>query len=378
MLQLDRKLGPQISECIKADQLILLVGAHGVGKTSLIHQVFENFEGKSLCLNAEEAVVRQVLEKKTSKLLKRFLGDVKLLAIDEAQIIPDIQEIVKLIFQEIKGICIILTSGSSLMIGPKYQKAMKEALHIFKIFAYSQEEISRSRNAPAGMHNLEERLILGNYPGQLELETIDEKIAYQKQFTDTYLLKELFEKDGFRGTTRMAYILQLLALQIGQEISSYELGKDLGMSRNTADKYLNYLREAFIIFKLPSFNRSHSRELSKTNRWYFYDNGVRNAMINNFSPFNMRFDKSQLWENYCIAERMKMHLMGPENVEMYFWKTYEKQELTLIEERKGQLHAFDIRWEKEGVKVPKHWKESYPQSEFRSLSRHDYPDCLLE
>ncbi len=377
MLPADRLLTNQMKLSLKPGRLIFLLGAHGVGKTDLLQQLLEDFHGKSLLLNGEEGVVRQVMEKKTSKLMQRFLGDVKLLAIDEAHSIAEIESVVKLIFKEIPDICLVLCSGSSVNLKQKFGKLLQQLTTVFYLHALTQGEIMSWTRGSSGVQYLEERLLFGNYPGQFMHDKLDARKQYLKEFVDTYLLKDLLEIDGFRGTTRMAYMLQLLSLQIGYEISSYELGKNLGMSRNTAEKYLNYLSDAFIIFKLPSFSRSNSRELSKTNRWYFYDNGVRNALINNFSSFGLRNDRMQLWENYCISERMKKHALAANQTRMYFWKTYEKQEISLIEELNDQLYAFNIQWEEKDFQIPKQWKTSYPDAICKSIGKEDYPKWLM-
>lgn len=362
---------------LQPGNILLLLGAPGVGKTELVHQIFEAFNGKSRCIKADEAAVRQVLEKKMPKLYQRFFGGVKLLAIDEAQSIPDIESVVRLIREQLTDICLLLTASSSLNLPVKFGSLMDLIGKPLVLFPLSLAEFSEAKGLLLNAHSLEERLLLGNYPGQLQFQSAEEKVDYLKTFVDTYLLKDLLEIDGFRGTSRMGYILQLLALQIGHEMSSYELGRNLGMSRNTAEKYLDYLSDAFIIFKVPSFNRRHPRELSKTNRWYFYDNGVRNAIIDNFNPFSFRIDRAQLWENYCIAERFKKQQSEPSPAQMYFWKTYERQQICLVEEMGESLTAYDIQWEGEDVVAPTQWTVTYPDARFINIRKNAYPDWLL-
>lgn len=376
MLQINRALKQTVLPKLKPGNVLLLLGAPGVGKTVLMQQIFEDFDGKSLCIKADEAAVRQVLEKKMPKLYQRFFGGIKLLAIDEAQSIPDIETVVRLIREQLKDICILLTASSSLNLPAKFGSLMDLIGAPLVLFPLSLREFSEAKG-PLNATSLEERLLLGNYPGQFQFQLADERVDYLKTFVDTYLLKELLEIDGFRGSSRMGYILQLLALQIGHEMSSYELGKNLGMSRNTAEKYLDSLSEAFIIFKVPSFNRNHPRELSKTNRWYFYDNGVRNAIIDNFNPFSFRIDRGQLWENYCIAERFKKQQSEHSPARLYFWKTYERQQICLVEETEEALTAYDIQWEGADVVAPRQWTETYPDARFRNIRKDAYPDWLL-
>lgn len=237
--------------------------------------------------------------------------------------------------------------------------------------------LTEKSNPVKARQNLEEKLVFGMYPELLEYKKFEEKKLYLNNLVNNYLLKDIFAIDGLRGTSKMMDLLKLLAWQIGNEVSPHELGKQLGMSKNTVEKYLDLLQKVYVIFELKAYSKNLRKEVSKSRKWYFIDNGVRNAVISDYSPIELRRDIGQLWENFLLSERLKQHNNSLSGSRMYFWRTYDQQEIDLVEETEGRLKAFEIKWKKGKVKTPVAWKNAYPDADFQSVQKDDYPGWLL-
>ncbi len=210
------------------------------------------------------------------------------------------------------------------------------------------------------LRHLDSYLIYGSYPELFKIEDYDKKQHYLLEMISLYLLNDILSIDGIKNASKMQKLLKLIALQIGSEISYDELSKQLGLSRNTVEKYLDLLSKTFVIFKLPAFSTNPRKEISKMAKWYFYDNGIRNALINDFKPIVVRNDVGMLWENFVISERIKMNNNQRLHKNYFFWRNYNKQEIDLIEEYKGELHAFECKWNECNIKIPAAFKDNYP------------------
>jgi len=220
--------------------------------------------------------------------------------------------------------------------------------------------------------NLESRLIYGAYPEVVLLRSNTEREEYLRELLSSYLFKDILQLEGIRHADKLQQLIQLIAFQIGKEVSLAELGKQLGMSKNTAERYLDLLEKVFVIYKRRGFSRNLRKEISKGQRYYFYDNGIRNALINNFNPLEIRNDVGALWENYVISERMKKQEYLRQSVNSYFWRTYDKKEIDLVEARQGGLAGFEIKWKSPRGKPPKDWMAAYPDATFEVINRENY------
>jgi len=240
-------------------------------------------------------------------------------------------------------------------------------------------EYSEEENVIQTKSLLEERLLYGSYPELIKYESNEEKAGYLKELVSSYLLKDILEHDGIKSSSKMISLLRLIAFQIGKEVSLDELGKQLGISRNTVEKYLDLLEKVFVIYKVSGFSRNLRKEITKTSRWFFYDNGIRNTLIANFNPIALRNDIGELWENYLLSERIKFQHYTGMIANNYFWRTYNQQEIDWIEERDGNLFAYEIKWgENKKVKVPTAWKESYPESKYLVITQDNYLDFITK
>jgi predicted AAA+ superfamily ATPase len=225
---------------------------------------------------------------------------------------------------------------------------------------------------------LEQRLIYGSYPELIHLPDIEEKKDYLEGLVNSYLLKDILAYEGIKKADKIIDLLRLIAFQIGNEVSIDELSINLkGISRNTIESYLDLLSKVFVIYPVKGFSRNLRKEISKSNRWYFYDNGIRNALIRNYNPLSLRNDIGQLWENYLMSERMKINAYLKRRVNTYFWRTYDQQEIDLVEESGTDLAAFEFKWNKSKVKIPTAWKNNYADATFEVICKDVYLNFVL-
>ncbi len=373
-----------IEERLKAglipNKVVVLLGARRIGKTSLVKKIIAELgQEKVLQLNGEDMATAEILKQRTVENYKRLLGNYTLLVIDEAQKIEDIGAILKLMVDEIQGIKIWVTGSSMFDLTNKLGEPLTGRKLTFDLFPLAQMEFQHYENLIQTKANLEERLIYGSYPELLQYPNNADKAGYLKQLVNDYLLKDILAFEGVRNASKMLDLLRLIAFQVGKEVSLDELGRQLGMSKNTVEKYLDLLTKVFVIYKLQGFSRNLRSEIVKSNKWYFYDNGIRNVLIANFSPLTLRNDVGELWENYCLAERLKFQYYTDLTVNNYFWRTYQQQEIDWVEEREGKLFAYELKWNTDKkVKVPSAWKNAYPDAGFEVIHPQNYLDWITE
>jgi predicted AAA+ superfamily ATPase len=330
-----------------------------------------------LFLNGEDFSTIDLLERRTVNNYKSLLGNRKILFIDEAQKIPDIGMKLKLMVDEINDLKIISTGSSAFDIIGKAGEPLTGRKTTLKLFPLSEKELFDFESIIDQKDNLLRRLVYGNYPELYFLKNENEKALYLKELINSYLLKDILSLDNIKNSGKIINLLRLLAYQVGSEVSLNELARQLQLSRNTIEKYLDLLSKVFVLFKLEGFSRNLRKEISKSSKWYFYDNGIRNTLIANFNPLNLRNDTGQLWENYIISERMKYQEYNNMIVNNYFWRTYDQQEIDLIEERDGNLFAYEMKWNMGSSKLPAAWKKAYPDSEYKIISMQNYQEWVL-
>ncbi|MBP7496623.1 MAG: ATP-binding protein [Bacteroidales bacterium] len=376
MKLLERALQITIITNLKPNKVCVLLGARRVGKTILIKEILKGYNEKYLLLNGEDFQVQDMLKERSISNYKRLLQGINLLVIDEASSINDIGKILKLIVDEIDGIKIIATGSSAFDLLNIFGEPLTGRSIIFHLFPVSQSELSRTENFIETSRMLEERLIFGSYPELFQIYDLEGKKIYLQNLVNTYLLKDILAIDGLRNSSKMYDLLKLLAFQIGKEVSINELGLQLRLSKNTIEKYIDLLSKVFVIFKLPGYSKNLRKEIKKSAKWYFYDNGIRNALISNFSPLALRRDIGELWKNYLISERIKSNNYKMKYVNTYFWRTYDQQEIDLIEEYEGKLYAYELKWGNKPVKAPKSWTNAYPNTDFFNINRNNYIEWI--
>ncbi|MCL2072435.1 MAG: ATP-binding protein [Marinilabiliaceae bacterium] len=367
-----RLLQKKIEEKITPEKVVLIFGARRVGKTVLMRQLVKNFAGKTLILNGEDYDTLALLQERSVANYRNLLNGVDLLVIDEAQNIPDIGAKLKLIVDEIEGTRTIASGSSSFDLLNKAGEPLVGRSYRFQLSPFSQQEIAPTETALQTRQNLETRLIYGSYPEVVNIESVEEKAEYLRDIVNAYLLKDILSIEGVKNAGKMKDLLRLIAFQIGNEVSYDELGKQLGISKNTVEKYLDLLSKVFVVYRLGGYARNLRKEVIKAGKWYFYDNGVRNAVISNFRPLAVREDVGALWESYLISERIKSSHNQCLGKEFYFWRTYDQQEVDLIEESPDATKAFEFKWGNKQPSAPKAFAQNYPNVEFKVINRENY------
>jgi predicted AAA+ superfamily ATPase len=356
----------------KPGKVVVLYGARRTGKTTLLHEFLKTVEEPYLLVSGEDIAVQGYLSSQSVEKLTAFLGRNRLLVVDEAQKVLQIGLNLKLIVDHIPGVRIIATGSSSFDLARSIGEPLTGRKTTLKLFPLAQMEIGQTEQRHQTDANLESRLIYGSYP-EVVL-TIDNRAReqYLKEIVSSYLYKDVLELDGIRHSGKISRLLQLIAFQIGKEVSYTELASSLGMSKNTAERYLDLLEKAFVLQKLGGFSRNLRSEITKNSRYYFLDNGIRNALINNFNPLQLRNDVGELWENYLVIERLKRQEYLGQAANNYFWRTYRQQELDFVEERGGRLFGYEMKWGKKKVKPPTEWRASYPDADFALVNQENY------
>ena len=373
---LTRALQKLIEGRLDLQKVSLLIGARRVGKTELLKTIRDKMGNTVLWLNGEDADAQALLDNRTIANYKRLLAGYSLLIIDEAQYIPDIGRKAKLMIDEIKPLHIILTGSSAFDIVQTGEPLVGRTIS-YQLYPIAQMELQQVEDLLQTRQHLEERLIYGSYPELLGLYSPAEKQVYLKELINTYLLKDILAFENIRQSQKFRDLLVLLAYQIGGEVSQDELGKQLGISKNTVARYLDLLSKVYVIYPRGGFSRNLRKEVVKSQRWYFNDNGIRNAMINQFSPLALRQDTGQLWENYFISERQKRNAYHEEQVNSYYWRTYDQQEIDLIEEKNGELTALECKWKESKVKVPVAFVNAYPDANFTVVHQGNYEEWVV-
>jgi predicted AAA+ superfamily ATPase len=359
-----RTLRQRIADYLAPQKAALIFGARRVGKTVLIRQILGHWQN-ALLLNGEDYDAQALLEPRSAAHYRHILERQELLVIDEAQAIPDIGAKLKLILDEVPHIRLIASGSSFFDLANKTGEPLVGRSTYFHLNPFTQKELDQIENPLETRQNLETRLIYGSYPETVFLGTQKQRAEYLREIVNAYLLKDILALDGLKNASKMRDLLRLIAFQTGSEVSHDELGRQLGMSRNTVEKYLDLLSKVFVIFRLGAFSQNLRKEIAKACKWYFYDNGIRNALIGNFAPLTLRQDIGALWENYCLSERVKAADHDGEAKQFYFWRTYDHQEIDLIEVSAGALAAFEFKWGDKTPKAPAAFTAAYPEATYQ-------------
>jgi len=374
-----RALLTEFERKIRPNKVLILLGARRVGKTKLIQDYLKTLpEEKYLSLNGEDVNDAELLKERSVANYKRLLEGIEILAIDEAQHIPEIGLILKLIVDSIEGIKVIATGSSMFDIANNLGEPLVGRKNTLYLFPLSQIEFSEFENYKQTKENLEQRLLFGGYPELEQYTDWADKQDYLYEIINSYLLKDILIYEGIKNSTKIYDLLRLIAFQIGKEVSLQELGNQLQISKNTVERYLDLLSKVFVLYKVNGFSRNLRKEITKSSKWYFYDNGIRNALINNFNRLEMRNDTGELWENYLASERIKKQNYQKIKKENYFWRTYDQQELDWLEVDADSLSGFEFKWnENRKSKIPAAFAKAYPEAGFEVINRQNYLDFIM-
>ena len=353
---INRVINELIQKRLNSGKAIVLLGPRQVGKTTLINEFLKQRE--FLFLNGDDADHRELLENAGTTKLKSVIGGHKFIFIDEAQRIKGVGIIAKLIIDHFKDVQLFISGSSALEINDRMQEPLTGRKFEYFLFPISWEELERHVGYLESNAQLEERLIYGMYPDVINQRHDAREVL--KQLTSSYLYKDILSITGIKKPDLLDKLLKALALQLGSEVSYNELSRLLEVDKLTISKYIDLLEKLFIIFRLNSFSRNQRNEIKHNRKIYFYDNGIRNTIINNLNPIELRSDKGALWENFLISERIKLQQYHKLYSNNYFWRTIQKQEIDFIEERDGQIYAFEFKWNKRPKdKIPSSFIREY-------------------
>jgi len=359
MNYISRIIEKSVKERLFKEKIIIIYGARQVGKTTLVKKILAEYGEKGKYLNCELLSVEQGLLTMEAEKIKSFLGDYKIIVLDEAQNIPDIGKILKILVDTYPELQIIATGSSSFDLANKVSEPLTGRTFTFILYPLSLTEIKQNHDLFFIESKLENILRFGSYP---EVFSLDEKSVQERlmEIASKYLYKDILKFESIKKSSLVKNLLQLLALQLGQEVSYNELAQKLGVNRITVQKYIDILEQSFIIFKLNAFSRNIHKEISKSIKVYFYDLGIRNSLISNFNPLNIRNDKGALWENFCIIERKKINEFNFKFANVYFWRTYDQKEIDYVEEIDGKITGYEFKWNPEKTfKIPNDFVKNY-------------------
>ena len=363
---------------LRPNKVLMLIGPRRVGKTTFIRNYLKAFKAEEILkLNGEDVLDAALIQERSVANYSRLLEGKKLLVVDEAQHIPNIGMILKLIVDTIEGIRVIASGSSAFDLHQQAGEPLVGRMSTLNLFPLGQLEYSKVEDFKTTQENREERLIFGGYPELSQYSEWKDKEAYLYQLMNDYLLKDILKVDGVRNSHKLYSLLRLIAFQIGKEVSLEELGRQLGMSKNTIERYLDMLSKVFVVYRISGFNRNLRKEIVKNNRWYFYDNGVRNALIQNFNKLDLRADVGELWENYLAAERIKFQNYTQLHCTNYFWRTYDQQELDWVETEGDTIRSYEFKYNlNKSPKAPIGWKNAYPEASFEVIHSGNYLEWI--
>ena len=365
-----RILQERIEDCFFNGKVIVLYGARQVGKTTLIKEIEKKFSDDSLYLNCDEPDFREALSGVSSTELKSLIGRKKVVFIDEAQRVKNIGITLKLLVESFPEVQVVATGSSSLDLSDEIVEPLTGRKYEYLLHPFSLLELQDKFSNIEIKRILEKRIIWGMYP-EIE-EKPEEAETLLRNLTSSYLYKDVLQYQDIRRPELLEKLLIALALQIGNEVSYNELSNLLGVNKQTITNYIQLLEKTFVIFRLPPFSRNLRNELTKLRKIYFYDTGIRNALINNFNRLELRQDVGQLWENFMISERMKYNRNMGRYVNSYFWRTHRQQEVDYLEEKDGQIAAYELKWQNGKNRVPKAFMNAYPNSKVQFIDKDNF------
>ena len=368
-----RTLEKSIKYSIGTGKAIVVVGARQVGKTTLIKKILQ---GKDyLFLDADDPAIRQLLLAPNTEEIRTIIGENKIIFIDEAQRIDGIGLTLKIITDQFKKVQLFVSGSSSFDLGNKLNEPLTGRKWEYELFPISWEEFENKEGFVKSEQQLENRLIFGFYPEVLNNKGKEKKVL--KNLISSYLYRDILAISDIRKPEILDNLMLALALQVGCEVNYNELAGTIGVNKITVQKYIDILEKAYVIFRLNSFSRNLRNEIKRNRKIYFYDNGIRNAIIGNFAPLKLRNDTGALWENFLISERKKQNVYKETYARMYFWRTKQQQEVDFVEEKDGVIYGYEFKWKnKSKVKLPKTFVSTY-QAETNVIDRKNFRDFVI-
>lgn len=372
---INRKISEEIEKAIKGEKKVIIIyGPRQAGKTTLINSLLKRLEEEFEYFTGDDLYAQDIFSKNELESFRRILKN-NIIVIDEAQKIKNIGVSLKLIFDNLP-MKIIVSGSASFDLANKLSEPLTGRTKTFMLYPLAYSEISDKYRKMSSDDALEEMLRFGMYPKTQTLKSNKEKEDYLYEYLNSYLYRDILTFEGVRKPKKVVDLLTLLALQIGKEVAISELAQNLSLSQKTVENYLDILEKMFILVNLRGFSRNLRKEISKTSKYYFVDVGLRNALIRNFNSLNLRADVGELFENWFIIEKIKSANIFGKQANFYFWRTYDQQEIDLIEERGGKLLGYEMKWKKEKSKMPKEWLETYDNSSYELVNRDNFQNFI--
>jgi len=366
-----------VDALLKPGKVLVIYGPRQVGKTTLIRRYLERCAFRHRLVTGEDIRVHDVLGSQRLDVIRDFAEGYDLIAIDEAQRIPGVGLGLKMLVDARPDIRVIATGSSSFDLAGQVGEPLTGRKRTLTLYPIAQMELAATSSRFDLRERLEEFLVFGSYPEVVTAGSTDAKIQTLQELASSYLLKDVLALDGIRNSRVISDLLRLLALQVGAEVSLTELGTQLGINQKTVDRYLDILEKSFVIFRLPGMGRNPRTDIRKKSKYFFYDTGIRNAILSSFNRMALRNDAGQLWENFLLIERIKRQAYGGRHANLYFWRADARGEIDLVEEVDGALHGFEFKWGGKDPGVPREWQNNVPDGSFQVVNRDNWQDFVL-
>lgn len=377
---IERIYSSQMDEKVRPGKVLILYGPRQVGKTTLVRQYLKGFNGRYYATTGEDLHTIQVLTSFSQDEIRRQYGDLDLLFIDEAQVIPQVGHTLKFLVDTLPDLKVVVTGSSSFELANQTGEPLVGRKTTLTLYPFSFDELRRDRGFAAAEAELDAALVYGSYPEVWLARSNRGKMDVLRELAESYLYKDILAFESIKNSAKIRQLLSLLAFQVGKEVSLTELGTRLSLARQTVERYLDLLEKCFVVYRVGGFARNLRNEITKTSRWYFFDNGVMNCVSGQLNDLSMRADVGALWENWVMAERLKRLTYEGRFPQRYFWRTYVQSEIDCVEEENGQLAAWEFKAGDKMAKVPQSWKAAYPQSTWNVVNRTNFETfiCNLE
>lgn len=361
-----------LTDYLEENKVLVIYGPRQVGKTTLLNSFLSKTSLKYKLDSGDNIKTQEILSSQDFSKILEYVSGYQLLALDEAQRIPNIGLGLKIIVDHTPGIHIIATGSSSFELSGQIGEPLTGRKRTLILYPFAQAELVSLHNNHELKERLPEWLVYGGYPRVITAKHKKEKIINLEETVNSYLFKDILELERVKGAKALVDLLRLLAFQVGNEVSLSELGQKLNIDYKTVARYLDLMEKAFILFRLGGFSRNLRKEVTKKCKYYFCDNGVRNTIISNYNDLDMRDDVGKLWENFIVSERVKTQQYKNIFANNYFWRTWDKKEIDWIEEREGKLFGYEFKFSDDKYKFSKDFVDTYPDSKLELINRKNY------
>jgi len=375
---LERAFSQTITEAFENERKIIVIyGPRQVGKTTLANQILSDFKEKVVAINGDELKYHEIFSARNLQRMEEVLDDASILFIDEAQNFPEIGLNLKILFDHRPDLKIMVTGSSSFDLASQIKEPLTGRTSTFTLYPIAVRELRSALSIFELKQNLPNYLTYGMYPDILNTVSLPKKIKRLQELVSAYLYKDVLQLSNIKSSDKIVKLLKLLAYQVGSTVSVHEIAKSLGLSSETVNRYIDLLEKSFVVFRLSGFSNNLRKEVSKMDKIYFYDIGVRNMLIDNFSDIQLRSDKGAIFENFLLMERIKVNAFDLNYVNYHFWRTYGGAEIDLIEQKGDHLAGYEFKFQQKASNPPKSWIENYPNATFKCINLDNFTDFIL-